>query len=267
MLSIDWQNGARYKGRLTVAQLREIIQATKTLGPLQAGALEAVRGNKEAMEVFRKRGFHWADHLQMPMADLIQILLRAFGLTRLLRDVELAEHPAWELKRRLEEDAEQTGPGNASDRKAMAESLGLVFALNSHLDSLQLHGCAVGELIEEGKRGRDGAYLDAIRIDPMVVAVPSFAQRLSVALVAGDEGFLRGVRNALDGKTGRQQESLKAMRYAIRALIEDGQDGMSDAQLWDLFVEKLGVYSRLGAPRNIRKHLNEIRKKSNTSNP
>jgi hypothetical protein len=99
----------------------------------------------------------------------------------------------------------------------------------------------------------------------MAASTSGFAKRLSIALVAGDKKFLTSYRNALDGKTGRQQRQLNIMRYVMRSLIEDGQDRLSDKALWDIFVDRLKLYSSAGAQKNLRKHYADIRNTATTS--
>jgi hypothetical protein len=129
-------------------------------------------------------------------------------------------------------------------RPLLANTLGKLFSIHNTLRCLLYHGCFLNDLIDRLRAGDDKALFDAIRIDPTVIGCLTVGQRLSKAALLNDEGFFDDLKNAINGSAAkREQANFQQMRLVLEVLHEAGAVRLSDAQLHELFVEELKLYS------------------------
>ena len=85
------------------------------------------------------------------------------------------------------------------------------------VDCLLIYGCYLNDLIGRAREWNMDSFLNAIRIDPSVVAGPTASFFVNVFSVEGDKDFLKAVGGAMSGKTGRQANYLKKFRLLMQA--------------------------------------------------
>lgn len=127
---------------------------------------------------------------------------------------------------------------------AQAILFGNALSMLNGLQCILYHGCFLNELIERVRAGEDKALFKAVRIDPTVIGCPSVIQRISTATILKEEDFFKKLKNAINGKqTKREQANFQKMRLVLEVLHETGATRLNDAQLNELFVEELKLYS------------------------
>lgn len=125
---------------------------------------------------------------------------------------------------------------------------------------------ALVDVVRQGGEDADEAFFKAVRVDRSILSCPTFADRLAHAELISDKDFFLRLRSALKGPLEKHWESIKDLRYAIALLREVGFDSLSDAQLEDLFVNKLKLYPKHeSARKNLRKHFYEAKRVSTLS--
>ena len=129
-------------------------------------------------------------------------------------------------------------------RPLLADTLGKAWSMRNTLRCVLYHGYFLNELIERARAGDDKALFDAVRIDPTVIGCPSVVHRISKAALLKDEKFFGDLKKAINGKMAkREQSNFQKMRLVLEVLHEGGATRLSDAQLHELFVEELKLYS------------------------
>lgn len=247
-------------GKLTVDQLREYVKLERQAGPFMDAVFAEIRGDKELICKFGKDLLPWFEAYEGPIIDQIALLYRAYGLTPLLEQAAASKNPHGALLELAEKSIPDESINSDAASDAVIKAFGIVMGIAKNIDSLRVFGKYINELVAEGKAGNDKSYFDAIRIDPTVVGCDSFACRLSRAVLEDDNIFLGHLRLALMGKTKKHQSQLNRVRVAVRFLIDAGADKLPDDQLYDLFVQKLKIYSpgEDGA-KALRKHISKQR--------
>lgn len=126
----------------------------------------------------------------------------------------------------------------------IAGALGLGMSMYHTLRCILFHGCFLNELIERIRADDDKALFDAVRIDSTVIGCLSVSNRISKAALLQDNSFFAKLRAAINGKMAkREQANFQKMRLVFEILHEAGAIRLSDAQLHELFVEELKLYS------------------------
>jgi hypothetical protein len=126
----------------------------------------------------------------------------------------------------------------------IAQYFGASLSVFHSLRCVLYHGCFLNELIERVRTGDDKALFDAIRLDPTVVGCKSVIERISKAALLQDKDFFSDLKRALNGKaTKREQSNYQKMRLVFEILHEAKAARLNDAQLHQLFVKELKLYS------------------------
>lgn len=153
---------------------------------------------------------------------------------------------------------------------SLATLLGINLSIFNTLRCVLYHGCFLNELIERVRSNDDAALLAAVRMDATVIGCPSVVQRISKASILNEEEFFNDLKNAINGKqTKREQGNFQMMRLVLEVLHEAGANRLSDAQLNQLFVEELDLYSGNakggGCAKALRKFADTYMKKNATT--
>jgi hypothetical protein len=252
-------------GKLTVPQFQRIVKRLPEIREQMKELPQLVKSwpRKKAEEVFDK-DFCWAAVYEFTLAEQIGLLI--FALGKVQKFLEIARSPdpqeaSLEWMDVDDMDDWSGGEGGIFERKHV---VGLVVALQRNILSIMLYHRSLAALVDD-VRSRvsqaDDSFFLAVRIDRSILACPTFADRLARAELHQDSNFFRRLRAALKGPSKKHMEALKDLRYALAILRDAGFDALSDAQLEDLFVNKLKLYPRVASARkNLRKHLYESRK-------
>lgn len=112
-----------------------------------------------------------------------------------------------------------------------------------------IHLKSLSALVEDGRNGDDKAFFEAIRLDPAIVCGPIFSDRLAKAVLFNEKKFFQHLRSALKGPSGRHWKSYQDVRFVIALLREAGLDSLSDAELDNLFVDRLRIYPKSASAR------------------
>lgn len=177
------------------------------------------------------------------------------------------------LYRQVDHHFNATEPSNEdieSVLPTLAATFGLGLSMYHTLRCVLFHGCFLNELIEHVRAGDDKALFDAIRIDSTVVGCMSVSNRISKAALLQDNRFFAKLKAAINGKLAkREQANFEKMRLVFEILHEAGASRLNDAQLQQLFVEELSLYSSNakggGNAKSLRKFADTYMKKSATT--
>ncbi|TAJ76777.1 MAG: hypothetical protein EPO42_11715 [Gallionellaceae bacterium] len=194
------------------------------------------------------------DHLNLALAGIAQNLDGILDLQQMvlwLKQLAVAPSQASEIPKVATQvgqhfEAMDTPSKELAEkmRPHLAEIFGNAWSMVNTLRCVLYHGCFLNELIERIRVGDDKALFDAIRIDSTVICCLSVSNRISKAALLQDNSFFAKLKAAINGKMAkREQANFQKMRLVFEVLHEAGANRLSDAQLQELFVDELKLYS------------------------
>ncbi len=253
-------------GKLSLDQFKRIIDELPEIRKQIQEVPELVKSaQKVKIDEILGDGICWANVYEMPFDEQIALLICAMGRAKALHEAAQSKDPVQAAIDTFMTDEFEYWDGGEGGIFSMRDIVGLTIALQRNILSIMLFHRTLDKLVDETKAGDDSSLFKAIRIDHSIVACDTFAARISRAELEGDKLFFRHFRSALKGPSKKHWEAYKDLRYALCILRESGFNTMSDAQLEDLLVYKLKLYSNTpGARKNLRKQFTESKKFSTT---
>ncbi|MDP2961337.1 MAG: hypothetical protein Q8N54_01175 [Sulfurimicrobium sp.] len=222
----------------------------------------------EVYDMLLPEDFSWAECYELTAKQNVILLFWSLGLSehfgdsikktgnanqavielvsRFLQDGELLN--GWldgELPATLEEFKNlRGGPGGVV---TVQEVAGLIYAVLAQVYALRKHGRFMSELVADVAHGKEESFWHAVKIDPTVLACPTFARRMSIAHMRNEEEFFSSLANTLKAKGGQVEQSLDPLRVILHACSEGGWlDLMTMDETDQLFIQELNVYSNEG---------------------
>lgn len=251
-------------GRISLAQLKELMQFESMFDEERSEAIALLRSKPKHWKTIVQNLIPWAPYYDGPMINQLMGFLYAFGFMGEVRTAAKAGDPqqfVLDMVRRAQSDEKPS----VEQFDAFLKGYGLLIGLTNSFDSLRIFGMYLNDLVEEGRKGRDKAFFDAIRVDPTVVSTEAFGVRMCRAVIENDQKFMADFRRALNGKTKKHESQINRVRFAIRALLDLGGLDLPDDELQELFVQKLNLYAPgEDAPKALRKHIRKQKKYTTT---
>lgn len=256
-------------GKLTLDQFREVVRKLPEVRTQTKELSQVLREKPERLKEVLGTGYHWAEIYEFGFTDQIAHLVTALGWTGLLRDAATSDDPQERILQWGADSGELDQWYEANEETLEKRRLiWLVVVLQRNILSIMLYHRPLSALVAEvrqGLEGSDDAFFKAVRVDRSILSCPTFSDRLAHAELLNEKAFFLRLRSALKGPLKKHWEALHDLRYAIAILREMGFDRLSDAQLEDLFVNKLKLYPKHeSARKNLRKHFYEAKRVSTT---
>lgn len=255
-------------GKLTLEQLKQILNFMPELDGQRTEDIAAIRAHPEKLRKCLTNDYNWSKFYEQPFEGHLAYFLLTTGIAPGLVEACKSVDPLqgainyFQVPRPSSVD-------DACSKLALKDVIALEFSINKSLECVPIFGCYLNDLIATAKsediddRTRDKALLNAIRIDPAVIAGPTCADRIAHAVIVDDQAFFRKLQNALKGKTGRQVKYLEEIRVVLRILREAGVERLSDVELEKLFIKELKLYQASSSSiKNIREQFYKSGKKS-----
>jgi hypothetical protein len=249
-------------GKFTADQLRELITWLPAMDTLMSELETTLAANSERFDELAPGGVRWADAYEMPLAEMVAEAAIALRQSSFFVEAAQTEDPEQTVLDAL--PAKRSEPFDVPDgENQFADIFAWVCAIRKSFECLMLYGRYINDLVAIGKDGGpegDKALCDAVRIDRSVLTGATAAARLNRALVLGDEGFLADLRNALEGRTGKQAAYLKGFRVVIQALADGGALDLPNQELVQLMLD-IGAYADVaGADKNVAELIRKAKK-------
>lgn len=247
----------RNYGKLTPADIKSLFlllpQLENERQELQAAI--AQKPEKFAAE-FLSTGFAWAHLYEVPFLQFLNSFFAVAGLDKAVADVTTSENPVEALFGLTDATEDMEWSGGAEGKYTPGDLLGYLHAVVANFDCLLIYGSYLNDLVAEAKKGDFEALYKAIRIDPSVVTGPTARNLLSFAVIAGNQGLIGDIRNAMSGKTDKQDKKLAKFRLLMQTLHEVGALDLSTKEIMELVLE-VDAYDTTGereftAEKNIR---------------
>ena len=247
-------------GKLTADQFKEFIGKLPELKRQrnEFGKLLA-EVPKEKFATLMTGGFNWGEIYEYSFAEHIAIAIVAFGQSQWLVDLGGVPDPQQKILDdwSIEIDDTATHPGFAPQ-----DLMGIAYSLQRTILSVMLFQRSLSGLIQEVRENDNmDSLFNAVRIDRTVMSCSTIADKIARAEMLQDKRFFLRLRNALKGPTQKHWAAYCDLRYSLFVLRELGFDGLSDAQLENLLVQKLKVYPNTPSlRRNLRGQYTQSKK-------
>lgn len=263
-------------GRLSAEGLRMLLALYEDLIKQEEELHQEIINNPKMKSKFfdpNNKQLVWADYYEMPFIPCLIALIKELHFEADIRQMAESDDHVQAISHLVEkfnneDDGEELTPAQWLWLTRLVYPLGSVVLKN--LRALMVYGCYLNDLIEIAREGkphkRDKALLDAIKIDPSIVACKTGAARVSRAVLMQDKKFLHDLQTALGGKLGAKEETTyKKMRFVLQVLHEANALTLSDNELSVLFVKKLKLYAPVpGAEKNISQFAYNFKQKKAT---
>jgi hypothetical protein len=256
-------------GKLTPDQFQQFIKKLPELREqIKEFPLVVKAASPELVQEVLDKDFSWADVYELPLLHGIALLFMAMGRVRQLAELASAADPQGAAFEWLDNDEFEDWNGGEGGVFQKKHVVGLTVALQRNVLSIMLYHRSLCTLVEEVRTGNDDSLFRAVRVDRSAVACSTFADRIARAELEDDKAFFRRLSSAFKGPSKKHMEAFKDLRYALFMLRDLGFDQLTDAQLEDLLVNKLKLYSpHVNARKNLRKQFTESKKISTPSKP
>lgn len=242
--------------------IRKLPEARREMSELPSLIKSA---SPERLDELLGDGLLWAIVYELPFIQTIALLFATLGRAKKLVEISQAADPHEEILKWVDTDELEDWSGGEGGEFEIKDILGLTVVMQRNILSIMLFHRTLCALVDEVRHGEDDSLFLAVRVDRSMVGCPTFASRISRAELENDKPFFLRLRSALKGPSKKHWEAYRDLRYALFLLRELGFERMSDAQLEDLLVNKLKLYSpSAGARKNLRKQFTQSKKFSTT---
>lgn len=250
-------------GNLSLDQFKQIVGDLPQVREQMVQLPELLRNaSRQKLDEALGQGVVWADLYEHPFVESVASCVYAMGEQQRIREFADSDDPQQAF---LDAARSEEGFDRLAEGVEIRQLVGLVTVLQRNILSIMLYHQTVSDLIEEVRAGDDEALFKAVRIDRSTVACRSIALRISRAELLQEKSFFLHLRSALKGPSKKHWEAYRDLRYSLFLLREMGCNKMSDAELEDLLVHKLKLYSPTPTARkNLRKQFNESKKFATT---
>lgn len=255
-------------GKFSGADLRLFLQLIDLFKQEEQGLLDNIRNKPEKVVGPDAISVYWCGFYEKPFIQHVGALIGALGFEEIVKEIFESPKPIEAMSELIQEAdvglEEEMSEWNSEHwrimEKALPAFLALLYSISMSLRSLLVYGCYLNDLITRVRVDRDrDALFSAVKIDTTTLGCPSVIAEVGRARLAGDKRFFYKLRNAIDGKlTKREQANFQKMRVIFQVLKETGAQRLTDTQLYELFVNQLGLYASDKVRGDVRKNLRKL---------
>lgn len=257
-------------GKLTTEQFQSLVNDLPEIRGQMKELPDLVRSTPKAkLDEILAGEFEWSVVYEMPYEQSLALLICSLGVSQSIHDIAASEDPQQALIDWSQTDPFESWNGGAGGNFTMSHVIGLLVACQRNILSIMLNHRTVCDLVRSVREKGDAAdddFFKAVKIDRSVLTCPTFARRLAKAELTQDKMFFLHLHKSLKGIPKKQWEAYNDLRYAFAILRECGFNKLSDGQLEELFVDKLGLYPKHpSARKNLKKQIMQSNKIATTS--
>jgi hypothetical protein len=190
--------------------------------------------------------FHWAWAYELSLPELIGLMVYAAGDVDDLMRIADADDPQEAVLSLAESTSNQ--PDDADDTPAWHRLLviELLVAVIKCIECYRSYSESVCDLVAKARAGDRAAILKAVRIDPSVLASPSIAEQVSLAVLESDKQFLKQVKGAY--ATPRKKLAVYTDLRFVGVLLREAEafEHAPSEHIYDVVVNRFGLYDQRG---------------------
>jgi hypothetical protein len=263
-------NLAKEYGKLTTEQFQTLVNDLPEVRGQMKELPELVRNTpKERLKEILDGDFEWSAVYELPYENVIALLIMSLGQSKAIHAIVNSADPQQALIEWGKTDPVENWNGGDGGNFTKSHMIGLLAANQRNILSIMLYHRTICDLVKSVRENGDQAdedFFKAVKVDRSVITCPTFSKRIAKAELIQDKDFFRHLNKSLKGIPSKQWEAYNDLRYGFALLRDCGFSKLSDAQLEDLFVNKLGLYPKHhSARKNLRKQIALSNKIATTS--
>jgi len=252
-------------GKLSADQIRQLLQWLPILDSMRPEMRSSIQGRPDKFEQMAPDGITWANLYERKIEEHLVELVIAVGAGQFVIEASQADDPAQVLLDSISVDDDDGLPDLSDDPLAMHRIFGLLYALLNSFESLMVYGYYINELVAMARNGGlegDKALLNAVRIDPTVIAGPTGSVRLTRAVLFDD---VRVFGRISPGRA-RRRRGIKPLtcgkfRFVIQLLAESHVIDLPNKALIKLVID-VGAYAdTAGSEKNVSELIRKAKKR------
>lgn len=256
-------------GKLTTEQFQALVNELPEIRGHMKELPELVRNTSKArLREILDGDFVWSDAYELRYEEVIALLIAAFGKSKTINEIANSPDPQQALIEWSKTDPLDDWNGGDGGKFTVSNLVGLLVANQRNILSIMLFHRTICDLVKSVREKGDAAdedFFKAVKIDRSVITCKTFSRRVAKAELTNDKDFFAHLHRSLKGIPNKQWEAYNDLRYGFALLRDCGFDKLSDAQIEDLFVNKLGLYSKQASARkNLRKQIYQSNKIATT---
>lgn len=247
-------------GKLTTEQFQSLVNDLPEIRGQMKELPDLVRSTpKDRLKEILDGNFEWSHVYELPYEHTLALLIMALGQSKKLHEIVNSPDPQQALIEWGRTDPTEDWNGGDGGNFTKGHVTGLLVASQRNILSIMLYHrtiCALVQSVRENGDYADEDFFRAVKVDRSVLTCPTFAKRIAKAELMQDKVFFRHLHKSLKGISNKQWEAYNDLRYGFAILRDCGFNKLSDEQLEDLFVNKLGLYPKIASARkNLRKQI------------
>lgn len=219
----------------------------------------------DSLSKFEESLFGWGSYYELPFQSQAAIALRYTGVLETLQEAATSNDPAAALLALGTGDLPEDFELPIGQQELLIKFFGFVVSLRNSVRSVGYFGKWLNELLSLARKGDDSALLQAVSVDPCVLGAPFVQRRIALAQFHDERAFVEGLSKALLGPSKKISVQINKVRLVGKLLVDSGDLPESNAELVDLFCNKLKLYPSTGDPaKALRKLLKVVTPSSTT---
>lgn len=233
-------------GKLSPEQLRRALKLADEQPTLQSVSSLLASG-PHFRSVVEESGavFQWAWAYELSMAELIALIAWVLDEDDELIAMLHSDDPQEQLLSLAEDEVVDVGSETLPDWRRLL-GLELLIALIKCFESYRSYSQSLCDLVAKAGRGNREALLKAVRIDPSILASPTGAELVSLAVLNSDKRFLKQVKGAY--ATPRRKLAMYADLRLVEVLLHEAEafSAAPSERIYDVVVNRMGLYDHRG---------------------
>lgn len=254
-------------GKLSLDQFKQLVQKLPEIRKKQKEPPKLFHSiSEDEKHEILGEGLSWAKVYERSFDEQLALLFTKSGRADKLHEAAQSDDPTQAAMDLFGSDEFVDFNGDEGSVSQKREVIGLLTALKRNVLSMMVFDRTLDKMVEEVRTGKDESLFLAMSIDRSIVTCPIIADRISKAELENDEGFFKKLSASMKGPSEKYWDAYKDLRYAFYLLRDSVVDQLSAAQLEELFIHQLKLYSDTpSARRNIRELFAKSKKKSTGS--
>ncbi len=213
-------------------QLRNIYAVLHGAKQQAAEFDELVSSKPEKFNESMKLVPPWGAAYEKPWKNILSALFKVVGLSEKITELAEQDNPANAILKLVDDDPKlDVDPGRdvSDDQKWIG--LALFFAFLGNLESVNMYGVPLSQLVEKASEGDDEALFNAVTVDRAAMQAEPIARRICKAQIANDTSFMDRLAKAVTRtRPRRPSEKLDDVRYMLIILHEQSRSVRSSVR-------------------------------------
>ncbi|MDI1293144.1 MAG: hypothetical protein PSV18_10420 [Methylobacter sp.] len=231
-------------GKYTLDDINNIISLLPVLQELNGEMFSLITQKPHRLRELLGKNFYWSEIYQYSLLDQTNVCLECMGILQTITELSQSSGNA---NSKVIEFLHEDSRINSSEKDLPDEQIKSIlttsYSLLKTVESIQIHGQLLNQLILQVEGGNDNALFKIIEIDHSAMSCPCIADRIALAELEQDKLFFDSLKKALNCPHKTKQSNYRELRYLLEILDEDQTlSTLSMEQLYQLCCVDIELY-------------------------